>query len=843
MVFSLAGKLSRCQMLSACIALIIGNTVIIHAYAEEEFEFNTDVLDLSDRNNVDLSQFSRAGYIMPGRYTMVVHLNKNDLPETSIEFIASDEDTKKTIACLTPELIEQFGLKPDVIKKLTWIKDGLCLNYNSLDGLEARGDIASSSLYLNIPQAYLEYTAENWDPPSRWDEGINGFFVDYNLNAQAQKYHNSNTNNRYSLSGMGTTGVNLGAWRVRADWQTKLMNEQQGSESTFDWSRFYAYRAVTALMAKATLGEGYLDSAIFDSFRFMGASLISDDTMLPPNLRGYAPEVTGVAKTNATVIISQQGRVLYETQVAAGPFRIQDLNDAVSGELNVVIKEQDGTTQEFTMNTSSIPYLTRPGLVQYKFTIGRPTNWNHRFNGPVFGNGEFSWGVNNGWSLYGGTLGSQDYHALSVGIGRDLLVFGALSADITQSWAQLPQDSYRTGASYRLSYSKNFDKYDSQVTFAGYRFSQEDYMSMSEYLDARNDGSRAGKSKEMYTISLNKHFRDLGLSTYLNFYQQSYWDKPSSQRYNLSVSRYFSLGNFKNLSLSLSAYRSRNNGTNDDGVTVSLGVPLGNATVTYTGAFDNKDNSHNIGYFSRINDKQSYNLVAGGARKGANLSGYFTNDGDYARLNTTASYSQGRYSSVGANMQGGLTLTAEGGALHRSNIMGGTRMLLDTQGVANVPVRGYGSEVRTNSFGKAVITDVNSYYRNRLSIDVNKLGRNAEATTSVVQATLTEGAFGYRKFDVISGAKAMAVIKSADGSAPPFGATVMNKNSQTTGLVNDDGNVYLSGVTPGAVMSVHWAGEAQCQISVPMNLPADMLTNLLLLPCEAITEKSVVKTI
>ena len=82
--------------------------------------------------------------------------------------------------------------------------------------------------------------------------------------------------------------------------------------------------------------------------------------MLPPNLRGYAPEVTGVAKSNAKVIIRQQGRVLYETTVAAGPFRIQDLNDAVSGELNVRVEEQDGSVQEFTMNTASIPYLTRP---------------------------------------------------------------------------------------------------------------------------------------------------------------------------------------------------------------------------------------------------------------------------------------------------------------------------------------------------------------------------------------------------------------------------------------------------------------------------------------------------
>ena len=157
-----------------------------------------------------------------------------------------------------------------------------------------------------------------------------------------------------------------------------------------DWSRYYAYRAVSALRSKLTLGEGYLDSGLFDSFRFGGLSLRSDDNMLPPNLRGYAPEVTGVAKSNAKVIISQQGRVLYETTVAAGPFRIQDLNDAVSGDLDVRVEEQDGSVQAFTMSTASIPYLTRPGALRYKLALGKPSDLDHRYRGPLFGTGEFS---------------------------------------------------------------------------------------------------------------------------------------------------------------------------------------------------------------------------------------------------------------------------------------------------------------------------------------------------------------------------------------------------------------------------------------------------------------------
>lgn len=91
------------------------------------------------------------------------------------------------------------------------------------------------------------------------------------------------------------------------------------------------------------------------------------------------------------------------------------------------------------------------------------------------------------------------------------MALGALSLDATQSRARLPQeDGTLSGGSYRLSYSKNFDEYDSQVTFAGYRFSEQNFMSMSEYLDARYYGTRTGSGKEMYTVTFNKHFRDWG---------------------------------------------------------------------------------------------------------------------------------------------------------------------------------------------------------------------------------------------------------------------------------------------------------------------------------------------
>lgn len=803
----------------------------------EDIEFNTDVLDVTDRANIDLEQFSRGNFIMPGDYLFTIHINKQTLPEQSVAFYPPDDDAKGSEACITPQLAEQLGFKEAALLKLTWWHQNQCLDPRSLEGMQVRADLGAAALYLNIPQAYLEYTAENWDPPSRWDEGIPGLLFDYNLNAQSQRQQRQGTQN-YNLSGNGTLGGNLGAWRLRADWQSRLDHQGGSGEPTrtsWDWSRYYAYRALPKLGARLTMGEDYLNSDIFDSVRFAGASLVTDDNMLPPNLRGYAPEVTGIARSNARVIIRQQGRVLYETQVAAGPFRIQDINDAVSGQLDVRVEEQDGSVQEFKMDTASIPYLTRPGSVRYKVAAGRPADWEHHSNGPLFATGEFSWGVSNGWSLYGGSVAGGDYNALALGMGRDLMMFGALSFDVTQSRASLPQQGTLSGGSYRLSYSKRFDDYDSQVTFAGYRFSERNYMSMGEYLDARRDGTRINSSKEMYTITFNQQFRDLGLSAYLNYNHQTYWDRPANDRYNLTLSRYFDLGHFRNISLSLTGYRNKYNGASDDGMYLSLSLPWGNnGSLSYSGSYNRTDNTHQVGYYDRLNERDTYQVNVGTARSGSTASGYYSHSGDLSQVNASGSYQAGQYSSLGLSLQGGATATLKGAALHRNSVSGGTRMLLDTDGVPGIPIRGYSSPTRTNAFGKAVVVDVGSYYRNQYSIDLNTLPENADVSQSVAQATLTEGAIGYRHFDVIAGEKAMAVVRLADGSAPPFGATVRNLKQQEVGIISDNGEVYLSGINAGEAMSLSWGGAEQCGFTLPQTLSPDQLSNLLL-PCRPLS--------
>ncbi|MGQ7189820.1 fimbria/pilus outer membrane usher protein, partial [Escherichia sp. HC-CC] len=97
-------------------------------------------------------------------------------------------------------------------------------------------------------------------------------------------------------------------------------------EQSGEISRTYLFRPLPQLGSKLTLGETDFSSNIFDGFSYTGAALASDDRMLPWELRGYAPQISGIAQTNATVTISQSGRVIYQKKVPPGPFIIDARN-------------------------------------------------------------------------------------------------------------------------------------------------------------------------------------------------------------------------------------------------------------------------------------------------------------------------------------------------------------------------------------------------------------------------------------------------------------------------------------------------------------------------------------
>ncbi len=104
------------------------------------------------------------------------------------------------------------------------------------------------------------------------------------------------------------------------------------------------------------MGDSVSPSDVFDSVPFRGAQLATDDDMYPESLRGYAPVVRRIARSNAQVTIRQNGYTIYQTDVAAGPFEITDLYPTgSSGDLHVTIKESNGSEQVQIVPFASLP--------------------------------------------------------------------------------------------------------------------------------------------------------------------------------------------------------------------------------------------------------------------------------------------------------------------------------------------------------------------------------------------------------------------------------------------------------------------------------------------------------
>lgn len=153
---------------------------------------------------------------------------------------------------------------------------------------------------------------------------------------------------------------------------------------------------------------------MFDSIPFRGVKLNSNEEMLPNSLRGFAPVISGIAQSNARITVTQNGNIVYQTFVAPGPYRIDDLYPSgQGGELTATITEADGTVRTQDIAYSSLPIMQRPGGFKYEVTAGRYNgNITHGSRESDFALATLVYGLPYDITLYGGSLQAQDYISL-----------------------------------------------------------------------------------------------------------------------------------------------------------------------------------------------------------------------------------------------------------------------------------------------------------------------------------------------------------------------------------------------------------------------------------------------
>lgn len=829
----------RIRLTQLSVVTLLASPVFL---AQAELYFNPRFLADDPAAVADLSSFEKGQELPPGTYRVDIYLNDGFMTSRDVTFSAG-ENGHGLMPCLTRGQLASMGLNTASIKGMDTLEPEACVPFTDMiKDSTVRLDVGLQRLYLTIPQAFMGNQARGYISPELWDNGITAGLLNYNFTG-------NNVQNRVGGSSQYAylnlqSGLNVGAWRLR---DNSTWSYSSGSTSQNQWQHVNTWleRDITPFRSRLTLGDSYTNGDVFDGINFRGAQLASDDNMLPDSQKGFAPVIHGIARGTAQVSIKQNGYEIYHSTVPPGPFTINDLYAAGNGgDLQVAIKEADGSVQSFTVPYSSVPVLQREGHTRYALTAGKYRSGNDLQEDPTFFQSTLMHGLPAGWTLYGGTQLADRYRAFNLGVGKNMGELGALSVDITQANATLPDDSQQQGQSVRFLYNKSLSELGTNIQLVGYRYSTQGYYSfadttyqrMSGHSVMTEDGPVYVKPKftDYYNLAYSKRGKvqvsitqQLGRTAtlYLSGSRQSYWgtdnaDEQFQAGLNTAV-------NDINWTLSYSLTKNAWQDGRDQMLAVNVNIPFSHwlrsdsqsvwrhASASYSMSDDLNGRMSNLAglYGTLLDDNNlSYSVQTGYASGGEGSSGgtgyaALNYRGGYGNANVGYSHSDGM-KQVYYGMSGGILAHANGVTL--SQPLNDTVVLVSAPGAEGTRVENQ-TGVRTDWRGYAVLPYATEYRENRVALDTNSLADNVDLDEAVVNVVPTHGAIVRAQFNPRVGMKLLMTL-THNGKRVPFGAMVTSADSQNSSIVADNGLVYLSGMPlAGKVQAVWGEGDdARC---------------------------------
>nr|WP_233971230.1 fimbrial biogenesis usher protein [Lelliottia sp. WAP21] len=804
--------------------------------------FNPAFLSADPNAVASLKHFESADNQLPGSYRVDIYLNGNFVESRDVAFIAS------------PKNGGDSGLIPAFTAK-DW--DALGVNTAGFPAFQAekaaetpvaiadaipmaatRFDFSAQKLDISVPQAAVRNRARGYVSPELWDEGVPALLFNYNYSGSSSEDDDTGSDTTHFL-GLNS-GLNVGPWRLR---NYSTWNKNDSGEDVEQVSTTLS-RAIIPFKSQLVIGDTSTSGDIFDSVPFRGVHMMSDENMHPDSMRGYAPLIRGIAKGNATVTIRQNGFTIYQTHVSPGAFVIEDLYAASnSGDLAVEVEEADGSVNRYTVAYSTLPSLVREGRLEYAATVGEYRSGNDQQEETEFVQGTLNWGLPYGITVYGGTQLASDYRSAALGLGFNLGQLGAIAVDGTHAATTLADDSEHTGQSFRFQYAKSLNEYGTNVQLMGYRYSTSGFYSFAESTWRAMEGAvyedEDGNDVEdtTPTIYYNLHYTKRGrlqanvsqtlwgsASLYVSGSQQSYWNTDETDTY--WQTGYSDSWKDVNYSLALSYNKSAWGGDADKTVSLNISLPLSRWLSPGNGNMGESVNPMNLS-LSTTRDADGYSTSTAGLSgtlledrnlsysvqqgyRNQNGNGYYGNStlqyrGGRGNLNAGYNYSDG-YRQFNYGASGGMIVHGNGVTL--SQPLGDTNVLVAAPGAEGVSVEN-GTGIKTDSRGYTVMPYASSYRNNRVALDINSLGDSVDLDEAVANVIPTKGAVVKAEFATLVGVRGLLTLKQ-NGKPVPFGAVVSVDGGKSTGIVGDDGQVYLSGLTPEGKLKAKW-GEGSGQ--------------------------------
>ncbi|MCU4412743.1 fimbrial biogenesis outer membrane usher protein [Acinetobacter sp. WU_MDCI_Axc73] len=810
-------------------------------------EFNTAFLqDVTDQVSVDAVKY---GYsLTPGLYDFSIYINNQKVDTRSIEFYKNVNNS--IVPCFDQAFIDNYQILFFSPEQKKHDAKG-CYDLTAIPNATVDQDTGLQKINLSIPQVNLQQYARGYVPIKLFDQGINAILLNYSANSNY--FNNKNAEDRHNTSLFLNGGFNWGAWRYRNQSNFNQYSGQSGNWQSI--SNKLERDLHTPIPTRLELGDSSSNSDVFDSVNFRGVQLSSDSIQLPIGLQNYAPIIRGVAQTNATVEIRQNGYIIYSTNVAPGNFTIDDLYAAnESGNLEVSVIESDGRIRKFTQPYSSVPNMVRAGQSKFQLTAGQfKSGFSDNYR-PYFGQLTYTYGLNNYFTPYAGIIAAEDYYSAAAGLAWSLGNFGAISSDLTYAHNKTSQDLTKQGASLRFLYAKSLNSLGTNVRLVGYRYSTQDYYSFSDAVQEKaqwkngsyeytyddnnalnNDqlseqerrryfySSTYYNKRNQFQVSINQSLGDWG-QVYATLAKTNFWQKEYNQEsWQIGYNK-----NYKTIAYGVYYQRNKSMFQGSEYTTgLNISIPLerprtakkheliSNNNYQYSNLTGSTATTALSGVFledKNLNAQVQFNHTEQNNNDSVALSGNYRG----TKLNSSFGYTYSdQYQQVSASVNGGILVHSDGVLLGQQ--MYSNPIIIEAKGAEGVRVDNQPG-LKIDKSGYAIVSGSSAYMRNRVALKSEDLGQNTNIDNPVMTDIVpTKFAIVKVKFDVESGQSVLANITLRDKFLVTGASIADVKTHKTVGLVGLNGQAYLTGIRSEQQLVAKW-GEStaeQCEFTLP----------------------------
>lgn len=766
-------------------------------------DFDLSLMEKMDNlRGVDTSVLLKGSQTLAGDYPVTLVLNNESVGQITQPFRLTQGAVQPVF---TAKQLNTLGIivdrSPEGEHPLAAFVDKAAVVY----------DAGSEKLSLTVPQARLSQSSGDIAPQESWRPGLTAARINYNFSLQRTTGSQGQSS---SISSTLNNGLNLGHWRLRNDGYFRY---QRGESARYESSANYLTRDIARLKSTFRGGDFFTNGKIFSSVSMRGMTVYSSDEMRPDNQRFFMPAISGTARTNATIVIRQNGFVIDERRLTPGPFVIRDLHSASSsGDFDITVTETDGSVQHFTQAFNSIAALLPPGVFNYELSGGRYRSSGAGSLTPAIYQASVFYGLNNTFTLLAGQqLASGKafrYQNSGGGIAANVPVLGGVSALLKHSEVRTTPDAGSwQGKQLETLFVRNVNQTQSALSLSWKHKYNPDYQEVSDAINTAQHHATGQRYHDQYNVQLDQSLDALTLM--LRYTQDRTWAglHRHSSRLGMSMSRWQSQFQI------YYTHQRDLQGSVDNSLTFNVQIPLG-TSQNHRAGFNTLSGSHGSSQQtaslngSFLDDNQlnyDLSLSSQSGNTSSNMSGAYSGSAGIA----SAGFSQGEgYQQTLLGLQGGVIAHHHGITL--SQPLGDTVVLVHTPKTGGLKIEN-NQNLYTDHWGNAVIPYAVPYRENNVGLDPNSLNKHIDVPASVEKVVPTKGAIIEAEFHVTRHDRRFARILDAHRQPLPFGTEIEDANHAEMGVGGAAGVLLADFTHRRWPLTARLHGQVLCHIASP----------------------------